>query len=107
MRSLVFRTLTPCRLVGRYQRFGGTYCLHLQGWRIFFYETMVSVHESTWGHDPEEQNRHFRRRENLKFYSGVRCVIYGNKKEHSLQSVYKPQVACDSNLNLFLLLNNL
>jgi hypothetical protein len=22
--------LTPCGLVGRYQRFGGTYCLHLQ-----------------------------------------------------------------------------
>jgi hypothetical protein len=25
--------LAPCRLVGRCQRFGETYCLHLQGWR--------------------------------------------------------------------------
>jgi hypothetical protein len=27
---LVFWVVTPCRPVGRYQRFGGTYCLHLQ-----------------------------------------------------------------------------
>jgi hypothetical protein len=26
-----FRVLVPCRLVGRCQRFGETYCLHLQG----------------------------------------------------------------------------
>jgi hypothetical protein len=25
--------VTPCGPVGRYQRFGGTYCLHLQDWR--------------------------------------------------------------------------
>jgi hypothetical protein len=28
---LVFWALTPCGLVGKYQRFGGIYCLHLQG----------------------------------------------------------------------------
>jgi hypothetical protein len=28
---LLFWVLAPCRLVGRYQRFGETYCLHLQG----------------------------------------------------------------------------
>jgi hypothetical protein len=27
---LVFWVVTPCGLVGRYQRIGGTYCLHLQ-----------------------------------------------------------------------------
>jgi hypothetical protein len=27
---LIFWVATPCRFVGRYQRFGGTYCLHLQ-----------------------------------------------------------------------------
>jgi hypothetical protein len=29
---LVFWVATSCGLVGRYQRFGGTYCLHFQGW---------------------------------------------------------------------------
>jgi hypothetical protein len=30
MTMLFFWVVTPCRLVGRYQRFGGTCCLHLQ-----------------------------------------------------------------------------
>jgi hypothetical protein len=30
---LVFWVLMLCGLLGRYQRFGGIYCLHLQGWR--------------------------------------------------------------------------
>jgi hypothetical protein len=28
---MMFWVLAPCRLVGRCQRFGETYCLHLQG----------------------------------------------------------------------------
>jgi hypothetical protein len=28
---LVFWVITQCGLVGRYQRLGGTYCLHHQG----------------------------------------------------------------------------
>jgi hypothetical protein len=28
---LVFLVVTLCGLVGRYERFGGTHCLHLQG----------------------------------------------------------------------------
>jgi hypothetical protein len=28
--TLVFWVVTPCGLVGRYQRFGGTHCHHLQ-----------------------------------------------------------------------------
>jgi hypothetical protein len=31
MSVLVFWVVTPCGLLSRYQRFGGTYCLHLQG----------------------------------------------------------------------------
>jgi hypothetical protein len=30
---MTFWVVTPCRLVGRYQRFGETCCLYLQGWR--------------------------------------------------------------------------
>jgi hypothetical protein len=29
MTSMVLWGMSPCRLVGRYQRFGGTYCLHV------------------------------------------------------------------------------
>jgi hypothetical protein len=31
---LVFWVETSCGRVGRYQRFGETHCLHLQGWRL-------------------------------------------------------------------------
>jgi hypothetical protein len=64
---LFFWVVTPCGLVGRYQRFGETYCLRPQGWiGGCFSETLVSSHESTLCHNPEEQHRHVRRRENLK-----------------------------------------
>jgi hypothetical protein len=33
MLMLEFVAVTPCELLGRYQRFWGTYCLHLHGWR--------------------------------------------------------------------------
>jgi hypothetical protein len=42
---LLFWVMTPCGLVSRYQRFGETYCLHLQGFS----------YESTRRHNPEEQ----------------------------------------------------
>jgi hypothetical protein len=28
--TMLFWVVTPCRLVGRHERFGETYCLHLQ-----------------------------------------------------------------------------
>jgi hypothetical protein len=31
MTVLFFWVVTPCGLINRYRRFGGTYCLHLQG----------------------------------------------------------------------------
>jgi hypothetical protein len=49
-----FWVVTPCWLAGRYQRFGGTYCLHLQGWR---------VHTAL---QPKRQYRNPHRHENLK-----------------------------------------
>jgi hypothetical protein len=42
MPMLVFWVVTSCLLVGT-QRFGGTYCLHFQGWR--------------WRYNPENQHR--------------------------------------------------
>jgi hypothetical protein len=30
MSMVVFRVATQCGLIGRYQRFGGTYCFHLK-----------------------------------------------------------------------------
>jgi hypothetical protein len=56
---ILFWVLVPCRLVGRCQSFGGTYCLHLQ---------MKSTDESTRRQNPEEQHHHHHhhRRENLK-----------------------------------------
>jgi hypothetical protein len=41
---LVFWVVTPCGLVGRYRRFGETYCLHLQALKlntVCFSETLV------------------------------------------------------------------
>jgi hypothetical protein len=31
---IILWTLVPCRLVSRWKRFGETYCVHLQAWRI-------------------------------------------------------------------------
>jgi hypothetical protein len=42
--NVSFLGLTPCGLAGRYQRFGGTYCLHLQP---RFPETLVLTHGVT------------------------------------------------------------
>jgi hypothetical protein len=83
---MFFWVVTPCGLVGRYQRFGETYWLHLQPrrWRHYvspkrsrlkmetvrFFETFspedgdsmflrnVSTYESTRRHDPQAQHRH-------------------------------------------------
>jgi hypothetical protein len=44
--------VTPCGLVGRYQRFGGTHCLQLQA-----SETLISTYKSSWHYNPEDQQR--------------------------------------------------
>jgi hypothetical protein len=55
---LLFRVLTPCRPLGTCQRFGETYCLHLQDCR--------------WRQNPDHHNRHHHRpprRKNLKSHT--------------------------------------
>jgi hypothetical protein len=54
MRMFVFflvMTLYEC--VGRYHRFGETFCLHLQGWRC---SMLVSTYKITWRHNTEDQH---------------------------------------------------
>jgi hypothetical protein len=38
MSMLVFWVVTPCGPVGKYQRFGETYCLHLQCFRQYIHD---------------------------------------------------------------------
>jgi hypothetical protein len=45
MKSTIFWDITPCSLLRVNRRFGGTYCLHLQGRRISWAR---SQHESRW-----------------------------------------------------------
>jgi hypothetical protein len=56
---LVFWVVTPCGLVHRYQHFGETYCLHLQGWNICIY---LQVHMVV---TPEDQHQHLHCYKNL------------------------------------------
>jgi hypothetical protein len=95
MTVLYFWVVTPCRFIGRYQRFGETYCLHLLGSRhiyiysqrknkldgnvtrnsiatsalkmetVFFSETLESTYECIRRQNLEEHH-HPHRRENLK-----------------------------------------
>jgi hypothetical protein len=54
----LFWAATMCGFVGRYQRFGEKYCLHLLKMEtVCFIETLLSTCECTRSHDPEEQHR--------------------------------------------------
>lgn len=52
---LVFVAITACGLAGRYQRFRGTYCLHLQD-EVCAFEMLVSVCGSTGHYNPPAAN---------------------------------------------------
>jgi hypothetical protein len=55
---LVSWVVTLRGLVGRYQRFGGKYCLHLQGWSsMFLRNTGVYINSTGWW-DPDYQHWH-------------------------------------------------
>jgi hypothetical protein len=76
MSMLFLRVLTPCELVGRYQRFGQIRWLYFRSevvdtnvsekhivsisgdedGEVCFSETFVSTHESTRRHSPEERH---------------------------------------------------
>jgi hypothetical protein len=66
----VFWVVTPCGRVGRYRRFGGTYCLKME--TVCSSQTLVSTFKSTRRHNPED--KHFKGCENLK----SQCINYGN-----------------------------
>jgi hypothetical protein len=55
MSMLVFGAIMLCELVGKYQRFGETYCLHLQGCSS---ETMVSTYNSSRRYNKADRQRH-------------------------------------------------
>jgi hypothetical protein len=47
---LVFWVVAQCETVGRYRRFGGTYCLYLEGFKMeaaCSSKTLVSIYKST------------------------------------------------------------
>jgi hypothetical protein len=70
----VFWVVTPCGLVSRYERFGETYCLQLQGWSQP-YVPMVFGYKFIWLNNPENQHRHLHRRENSNLiYHGIWLV---------------------------------
>jgi hypothetical protein len=78
---LFFWVVTSCGLVRKYQRFGGTYCLHLKETS----ETLPSTCKSTRHHNPEGQHRHLHRRENLRSHLFHSLVVYSAPL---LQDVY-------------------
>jgi hypothetical protein len=47
---LVLWVVTPCGLVGRYRRFGGTYCLCLQSYSVTTQKTNIDTDQvPCWG----------------------------------------------------------
>jgi hypothetical protein len=55
----MFWFVMQCGLVGRYQRFGGTYSLYHRGWRWSLYvpPKRWHVHKSTRPYNQEDQHR--------------------------------------------------
>jgi hypothetical protein len=58
---VVFWVVTPCELVGGYQRFGATYCL-LKMEEVCCSETLVPTYKSPRRYDPEDHLGHLRRK---------------------------------------------
>jgi hypothetical protein len=81
MSMFVFWVATPRWLVGGYQRFGGTYCLHLQDTSTLktkascSFETLVSVYRSTRRYNPEDQHRQWRTLFPQQFCSNAHIIL--------------------------------
>jgi hypothetical protein len=75
VKMMMFWVVAPCRLVGRYHRFGG-----MKMETVCFSETLVSTYESTRRHNPEQQHHHCRglSRNKLKGQNSVVNVSYLN-----------------------------
>jgi hypothetical protein len=68
----VFWVEAPSSLVKVYQCFRSAYCLHHQGEiveAVSTYKTSVNFYQTTQRYNPEDNNLHTRRRENLKSHS--------------------------------------
>jgi hypothetical protein len=86
--SVLIWVVTPCGLVGRYRRLGGTYCLHLQGgWRskaVCLSEKLAATCKSTRHYNPEQHWHHHCRENHIIFFnvcsiSWSVVAIYSNK----------------------------
>jgi hypothetical protein len=87
-----------CILIGRYQNFGETYCLHLQAWiDMLSLAPLVSTCKSTHRHNPEQHNHHLHHCRNLKSHSVSRCFCMFNDYsslyilEHPHETLFKIQ----------------
>jgi hypothetical protein len=62
-------------IVSGYQRFGKNYRLHLQGEEIRSFETfMTTYNNTTRRHNPEDQDEHLHRYDNLKSQKPENCL---------------------------------
>lgn len=65
VRAIVFCVVAQCGLIERYQHFGVTFCLHLQGRRVVLNleatgssETVESFYQTTWRQISKVQSPH-------------------------------------------------
>jgi hypothetical protein len=111
---LLFWVVTPCGLVGRHHRFGGTYCHHLQAWRQYeevlagsiirvimmeaasTSETSVNFYRTIRRNIPKDNRLHTRRRENLKSH-----MIFLLQPQLLLYILWH-SCLCTSDLNVFI-----
>jgi hypothetical protein len=73
MSIVFFRVMKPCTLAGGYKRFRRTYRTHLH---------------CTGRHNPEDHNRHFHRRENLKSQACVARSYKGTPTSDKKMAVF-------------------
>jgi hypothetical protein len=73
----LFWFLAPCRILGRWKRFGETYCFHVQGWRWRrFLETSAPAYDSTRRQKPERRYTYCV--ENVRSHKCTTTVTWGS-----------------------------